>query len=127
MKRILSFVVFALLLTAPAFAQVGILDVSPELEKKCTSITQAMTQKLQLNEPVYIQLKALNRKRMAKTAELLRSYTNNDSLLHEKLQEVELDYEQQLINFLSPKQLEAYATYRKDASETMFAAAKEKM
>ncbi|WP_162055157.1 hypothetical protein [Pontibacter pamirensis] len=127
MKRILSFVLFALLLTAPAFAQVSILDLSPELEKKCTSITQTMTQKLQLNEPAYIQLKALNRNRMAKTAEIMRSYSNNDSLSLEKLREVELDYEQQLITFLSPKQMEVYATYRKDASDFMFVAAKEKM
>lgn len=126
MKKFLLPVLFALLIAAPTFAQVQASTISPEIEKKCTRITQAMAQELRLTEMGYIQLKALNCERIVKTEALQEAFRNNERVLREKMEEVELAYEKGITSILTPKQLEAYAEFKKESSETVFVASTEK-
>lgn len=126
MKKNLLSVLFAFLIAVPSFAQVKTSSVSPEIEKKCTRITQAMAQELRLTEMGYIQLKALNCKRIVKTEALQEAFGNNEGVLREKMEEVELAYEKGITSILTPKQLEAYAEFKKESSETVFVASTKK-
>lgn len=120
MKKNLLLILFAFLFAAPVFAQVQPSITSPELEKKCTRITQAMAQQLRLTEMSYIKLKALNCERLVQTEAILVTYGDNEKMLREKMEEVELAYEKGITAILTPKQLEAFAEYSKDSSETVF-------
>ena len=111
MKRILLPILFTFILIAPSFAQIHTSGLSPEIERKCTRVTQAMAQELRLTEMGYIQLKALNYERMVKTEAVVEAYGNNESLMREKMEEVEEAYEKGIATILTPKQLEAYADY----------------
>lgn len=122
MKKILLPILSALLLTAPAFAQSYTGGTTPETEKKCTALTQKMAQELRLTEFDYIKLKSLNCEFIVKTEAVLASYGNNEGLVREKMQEIELAYEKSIAAFLTPKQMEAYANFRKESSETVFVA-----
>ena len=126
MKKVLLPVLFAFLIAAPAFAQAQTSTISPEIEKKCTRITQAMAQELRLTEMGYIQLKALNCERIVKTEALQEAYGNNERVLREKMEEVEVAYEKGISSILTTKQLEAYADYRKESSHTVFLASRDK-
>lgn len=126
MKKNLLSVLFAFLIAVPSFAQVKTSSVSPEIEKKCTRITQAMAQELRLTEMGYIQLKALNCERIVKTEALQEAFGNNEGVLREKMEEVELAYEKGITSILTPKQLEAYAEFKKESSETVFVASTKK-
>lgn len=126
MKKNLLSVLFAFLIAVPSFAQVKTSSVSPEIEKKCTRITQAMAQELRLTEMGYIQLKALNCERIVKTKALQEAFGNNEGVLREKMEEVELAYEKGITSILTPKQLEAYAEFKKESSETVFVASTKK-
>jgi hypothetical protein len=126
MKKILLFTAAVLLSGASSFAEgtiSGGFTMNSELEAKCTNITRAMANELRLNEPEYIKLKELNRKRMAQTNELLQSYSANDPLLQEKIREMELAYEQEITAFLTPNQLHAYANYKQNTTDIKFVAA----
>lgn len=115
MKKFLLVAVAAFLFGTPAFAQTSIFDLTPEAEAKCTQITREMAIELRLNEPEYIKLKELNRDRLVKTEALLELYNSNAPALNEKMQEIEVAYEQKLASFLTPRQLNAYANYNQAA------------
>ena len=122
MKKFLLVAVAAFLFAAPAFAQTSIFDLTPEAEAKCTQITREMAFELRLNEPEYIKLKELNRDRLVKTEALLELYNSNAPALNEKMQEIEVAYEQKLASFLTPKQLNAYTNYNHAAVHVKFVA-----
>ncbi|MFD3001570.1 hypothetical protein ACFS7Z_14460 [Pontibacter toksunensis] len=126
MKKVLLPVLFALFFAAPTFAQVKTSSISPEIEKKCTRITQVMAQELRLTEMGYIQLKAINCERIVKTEALQAAYGNNERVLREKMEEVESAYEKGIAAILTAKQLEAYAEFREESSQTVFVASTEK-
>ena len=122
MKKFILVAAAAFLFGAPAFAQTSILDINPAIEAKCTHITRSMALELRLNEPEYIKLKELNRERLVKTDALLQTHGQNSAALQKLMQEVEADYEQKLVAFLTPNQLHAYANYKQEPAQVNFVA-----
>ena len=100
--------------------------LSPEAEQECTALTRRMVNELRLNEPGYIKLKALNRKRMAQTEEAKQTFRSDAYALQNRLQEIELAYEQELLPILKPNQLQAYAEYKESAKAKFVAASEER-
>ena len=81
-------------------------------EDRASTVTRDMSAKLSLNEMEYIKLKALNRERYTKAAQISSMYSNDIAMRDMKLNELQNSYESQLKNFLNPKQLDSYASYK---------------
>lgn len=124
MKKFILMAVAALISCATAFAQSNT-QLTPEAEARCTELTRKMARELRLNEPEYIKLKALNRERMARTDMAMRQYSDDERLLKQQLTKIASAYEQQLITFLKPDQLQAYGNYKENANKVRFVAAGE--
>ncbi|GHA78811.1 hypothetical protein [Pontibacter akesuensis] len=82
-----------------------------------------MALELRLNEPGYIQLKALNRDLMAKTEEIKQKFGSDEKLMKQKLQELAQTYDHNMQSFLKPDQMQAYANFKKENTHTRFVAA----
>lgn len=89
-------------------------------EDRASTVTREMSAKLSLNEMEYIKLKALNRERFTKAAQISSMYSNDIAMRDMKLNELQNSYDSQLKTFLNPKQLESYASYKE--SNTSFTA-----
>ncbi|MFB9865421.1 hypothetical protein EFA69_02140 [Rufibacter immobilis] len=82
------------------------------LEKTCNSVTRLMVQSMGLNENEYIQLRALNQKRLAKAAEVAKMYSNDAEMLDARLKEIESSFEGDLYKILNTRQATAYAEFK---------------
>jgi hypothetical protein len=109
---------FALILTltsGSAFAQSGNLD------SRVANTTREMSAQLGLNESEYIKLKALNRERFSRAAQISSMYSNDVAMREMKMNELQNSYETELRSFLNSKQLESYASYKEsNANFTAF-------
>ncbi|TXK46365.1 hypothetical protein FVR03_10785 [Pontibacter qinzhouensis] len=121
MKKILLLSIFALSTASASFAQSSYVSLTPDAEKKCLEMTRALTNSLQLNEPEYIKLKALNRSLFAKTAEINAAYNNDQAARLQKLNELELNFEKDLTSFLTPMQLTSFSHYKKEGNTSLMA------
>ena len=81
-------------------------------EERAATVTRDMSEKLSLNESEYIKLKSMNRDRFTRAFEITSQYSNDMAMRDMKLAELQNAYDNQLREFLNPKQLEAYATYK---------------
>jgi hypothetical protein len=116
MKNFIYTFAFVISITGSAMAQSG-----TSVDSRASSVTRDMSAKMSLNESEYIKLKALNRERFSKAAEISSMYSNDVAMRDMKLAELQSSYDSQLNAFLSPKQLEAYASFKENnASFTAF-------
>ena len=119
MKNLLFTIAFAF----STATTIGFAEAGGNLDDKVSTVTRNMSTKLGLNESQYINLKALNREKMAKAEEISSMYANDASARAMKISALQVDYENQLQAFLSPKQMESYATYKQNKSNfTAFSA-----
>ncbi|MFT2007829.1 hypothetical protein ACMA1I_04075 [Pontibacter sp. 13R65] len=121
MKKLLLLSIFILSTASVSFAQTGQVRLSPEAEKKCSELTRAMSETLQLNELEYIKVKALNREFFAKTAEILAAYKSDKAAREQMLQDLEGKFEDNLKALLTPMQLHAYTHYKSTQQASMVA------
>jgi len=114
---------FAFLIHTAVAAQ-SPFKLSPKEEAYCTELTRSMVNELRLNELGYIKLKELNRERLLATQEILKNHGSDTHLVEQKLEELARDYEEKLVAFLNPNQLQAYANYKnRPNQEVRFVAA----
>ncbi|MDX5443623.1 MAG: hypothetical protein LPJ89_07560 [Hymenobacteraceae bacterium] len=118
MKNLFYTIAFSVCLGFAANAQ-GTSDNQVAIEQKATTMTRQMSNELGLNEMEYIKLKALNREKLKRTAEIETMYSNDPSMKMAKLKELDSNYEEQLLPLLSPKQTEAYAAYKEKSTSNI--------
>ncbi|WP_242928721.1 hypothetical protein [Pontibacter vulgaris] len=126
MKKTLLIAITALLCYTNSFAQSVGQTLSREAEAKCTEMTREMAEKLRLNEPEYIKLKALNREHMIKTEEIRIAFAQDLAARDAKLTELKTVYEKAVVTILTPNQLQAYDAYKSRQNAAYMAAANEK-
>ncbi|GAB3292956.1 hypothetical protein [Hymenobacter tenuis] len=68
-------------------------------------VTRMMNKQLRLNEAQYIQLRAVNKIKIARADEIQWEFYDNPSLRSAKLAELEAQYEQECSRILTPSQL----------------------
>lgn len=113
---IFTFALVLALTSGSAFAQSG-----NNLDSRVANATREMSAQLGLNESEYIKLKALNRDRFSRAAQINSMYSNDVAMREMKLNELQNSYETELRAFLNPKQLESYASYKEsNANFTAF-------
>ncbi|MEJ8800618.1 hypothetical protein [Pontibacter sp. H249] len=126
MKKLILSLSILFITSVSAFAQNGVYTLTPDQEAKCTELTRTMVNELRLNEIGYIKLKALNRERLALTTAVKEKAFADQSVLDQKLQEIETDFDNKLVAILNANQLQAYANYKRKAEVSYIAASEEK-
>src|SRR5689334_11329186 len=113
MKVIINALALTLLLTTSAsFAQSGNTSNDPRV----ANVTREMSAKLSLNESDYIKLKSLNQEKFSKATEINAMYANDANMRTSKIAELQNSYDSKLKAFLTPAQLDAYATYKTNST-----------
>lgn len=113
---IFTFALIVALTSNSVYAQSG-----NNLDSRVANTTREMSAQLGLNESEYIKLKALNRERFSKAAQISSMYSNDIAMRDMKMTELQDSYETELRSFLNNKQLESYASFKEsNASFTAF-------
>jgi hypothetical protein len=101
---------FVFALVANVFAQDT--PSTDAVEKTSSAVTRLMVASMGLNEGEYIQLKALNKERLAKAAEIAKMYGSDPEVRDARLKEIDGTFEGELFKILNSRQVEAYTAFK---------------
>ena len=116
MKKLLVVIFFSGIAFAAA-AQTR--NSEAELWQHATTISRQMTNKLELIEQEYIQIKTLTFENLRNINRITDYYAYNPRLQRQKLQEAENAYEWQLRNILNARQVAQYLARKEEAEPVL--------